>query len=111
VSPYVSPIEGYNTFSPTNYSTPISYNNKYTAYEEDYGPEYQHQPQRARNDTYIDMEDSLYGGNTSLSRYPAPPSPKSSKTEWPLRNFVGGSSNRRKSQSHSPLWDRVYESP
>jgi hypothetical protein len=67
------------------------------SYVEDYGPEYQN--------GYIDHEDGMYGGNTSLDRYPDPSPPRrSSKTEWPLRNLSLG--HRRKS---SPLWDRVYE--
>jgi hypothetical protein len=82
-------------------SNPFSYD-----YVEDYGPEYHHSGYG-----FIDVEDGLYGGNTSLSRYPEPKlgsgsrRKSSSKTEWPLRNLVG-SGSRRKS---SPLWDRIYE--
>lgn len=68
----------------------------YDTYIEDYGPEYQY--------GYVDVEDGLYGGNTSLSQYPEPRR-KNSKTDWPLRNMVG-SHHRRKS---SPLWERIYE--
>jgi hypothetical protein len=69
---------------------------QYDTYVEDYGPEYQGE--------YVDVENGLYGGHTSLSRYPESRR-KSLKTEWPLRNIVG-SGHRRKS---SPLWDRIYE--
>lgn len=84
-SPYVSPIEESSSRNP--------FSNNYS-YEEDYGPEYSH--------NHIDVEDGLYGGHTSLSRYPEPKS-SSSKTEWPLRNIT---SHRR---NKSPLWDRVYD--
>ncbi|KAI4943257.1 hypothetical protein J4E91_009455 [Alternaria rosae] len=70
------------------------------AYLEDYGPEYS-------NNGYTDQDDELYGGHRSLDRYPEP-SPsrrKSSKTEWPLRNVMGGGQKR----TRSPMWDRVYE--
>ena len=68
----------------------------YDSYVEDYGPEYQN--------GYVDVEDGLYGGNTSLSQY-SEPRRKNSKTEWPLRNMVG-SHHRRRS---SPIWERIYE--
>jgi len=68
----------------------------YDSYAEDYGPEYQN--------GYVDVDDGMYGGNTSLSQYPEPRR-KNSKTEWPLRNMVG-SNHRRRS---SPLWERIYE--
>lgn len=84
-----SPVSPVSNRAPSN---PFNYD----AYVEDYGPEYHH--------GYVDVEDGLYGGHTSLSRYPEPRR-KSSKTEWPLRNIVG-SHHRRKS---SPLWDRIYE--
>ncbi|KAF2689649.1 hypothetical protein K458DRAFT_384280 [Lentithecium fluviatile CBS 122367] len=82
----VSPISNRAPSNPFNYDS----------YVEDYGPEYQGE--------YVDVEDGLYGGHTSLSRYPESRR-KSLKTEWPLRNMVG-SGHRRKS---SPLWDRIYE--
>ncbi|KAF2263147.1 hypothetical protein CC78DRAFT_581711 [Lojkania enalia] len=84
VSPYVSPIEEQHQNNPfrSNHS-----------YVEDYGPEYHH-------NTYIDVEDGLYGGHTSLSRYPEL---QKSRTEWPLRNST------RHKRTRSPLWDRVYE--
>jgi hypothetical protein len=70
------------------------------AYLEDYGPEYS-------NNGYTDQGDELYGGHRSLDRYPdpSPPRRKSSKTEWPLRNMMGGGQKR----TRSPMWDRVYE--
>ncbi|KAI4911097.1 hypothetical protein J4E90_007354 [Alternaria incomplexa] len=70
------------------------------AYLEDYGPEYS-------NNGYTDQDDELYGGNRSFDRYPDPSSSlkKSSKTEWPLRNVMGGGQKR----TRSPMWDRVYE--
>lgn len=68
----------------------------YGSYIEDHGPEYRSK--------YIDVDDGLYGGHTSLFRYPESQR-KNSKTEWPLRNIVG-SGHRRKS---SPLWDHIYE--
>jgi hypothetical protein len=71
------------------------------SYLEDYGPEYS-------NDGYNDQDDELYGGNRTLDRYPDPNPPmrKSSKTEWPLRNVMGGGGQKR---TRSPMWDRVYE--
>lgn len=74
-----------------------SYPFNYDSYIEDYGPEYQ--------GAHVDVEDGLYGGHTSLSRYPESRR-KNSKTEWPLRNIVG-SGHRRKSSG--PMWDRIYE--
>ncbi|KAI4702249.1 hypothetical protein J4E81_002612 [Alternaria sp. BMP 2799] len=70
------------------------------AYLEDYGPEYS-------NNGYTDQDDELYGGHRSFDRYPDPSSSlkKSSKTEWPLRNVMGGGQKR----TRSPMWDRVYE--
>ena len=92
----------------TGASTPISPISNHTPknpfaggydYLEDYGPEYS-------NNSYVDLEDGLYGGHRSLDRYPSQsPTGKSSKTEWPLRNVIGSSPRRNK----SPLWDRVYE--
>ncbi|RYO34811.1 hypothetical protein AA0111_g3579 [Alternaria arborescens] len=71
------------------------------SYLEDYGPEYS-------NDGYNDQDDELYGGHRTLDRYPDPNPPmrKSSKTEWPLRNVMGGGGQKR---TRSPMWDRVYE--
>ena len=72
----------------------------YDSYIEDYGPEYQN--------GYVDVEDGLYGGNTSLhllSQYAAEPRRKNSKTEWPLRNLVGSQHQRRS----SPIWERICE--
>ncbi|KAG9185877.1 hypothetical protein G6011_07208 [Alternaria panax] len=71
------------------------------SYLEDYGPEYS-------NNGYKDQDDELYGGHRSLDRYPDPslPKRKSSKTEWPLRNVMGGGQKKR---TRSPMWDRVYE--
>ncbi|KAF1977957.1 hypothetical protein BU23DRAFT_277104 [Bimuria novae-zelandiae CBS 107.79] len=80
----VSPISNRTPSNPFNYDS----------YVEDYGSEYQN--------GYVDVDDGLYGGNTSLSRYPESRR-KNSKTEWPLRNLVG---SRRKS---SPIWERIYE--
>ncbi|KAF2470700.1 uncharacterized protein BDR25DRAFT_31938 [Lindgomyces ingoldianus] len=68
------------------------FSNDYS-YVEDYGPEF--------HNGYMDIENGLYGGNTSLSRYP---DSKPSKMEWPLRN-CGVKQQRNK----SPLWDRVYD--
>ncbi|CAG5156039.1 uncharacterized protein ALTATR162_LOCUS3955 [Alternaria atra] len=70
------------------------------SYLEDYGPEYS-------NNGYNDQDDEVYGGHRSLDRYPdpSPPRRKSSKTEWPLRNVMGGGQKR----TRSPMWDRVYE--
>lgn len=84
-----SPISPVSNRVPSN---PFNYD----AYVEDYGPEYQN--------GYVDVDDGLYGGNTSLSQYPEPRR-KNSKTEWPLRNMVGSHQRRRS----SPLWERVYE--
>ncbi|KAJ4297460.1 hypothetical protein N0V90_005351 [Kalmusia sp. IMI 367209] len=84
-----SPISPISNRAPSN---PFNYD----SYVEDYGPEY--------HNGYVDVDDGLYGGNTSLSQYPEPRR-KSSKTEWPLRNIVG-SHQRRKS---SPIWERIYE--
>lgn len=72
----------------------------YDSYIEDYGPEYQN--------GYVDVEDGLYGGNTSLqllSHYAIEPRRKNSKTEWPLKNLIG-SHHRRRS---SPIWERIHE--
>jgi hypothetical protein len=73
------------------------------SYLEDYGPEYS-------NNGYVDQEqdDEVHGGHRSLDRYPDPSPPRrtSSKTEWPLRNVIGGGGQKR---TRSPMWDRVYE--
>lgn len=82
-SPCVSPVEERRSNNP--------FSNQHN-YSEDYGPEFHH--------GYIDIENGLYGGHTSLSRYPEP---KRSKTEWPLRNVT------RHKRTKSPLWDRIYE--
>ncbi|KAF2749023.1 hypothetical protein M011DRAFT_322111 [Sporormia fimetaria CBS 119925] len=117
---YVSPIEAYATqhaFDNTNYN-----------YEEDYGPEYRpahaqtrytapsptnvNAPVSHNNDHYVDMEDGLYGGNTSLSRYPETRRGSwgsGSKTEWPLRNFSIGRAGQGHRRTKSPLWERIYE--
>jgi hypothetical protein len=71
------------------------------AYLEDYGPEYS-------NSGYNnDQDDETYGGHRSLDRYPdpSPPRRRSSKTDWPLMNVMGGGQKR----TRSPMWDRVYE--
>lgn len=68
----------------------------YDLYVEDYGPEFQY--------GYVDVDDGLYGGNTSLSQYPEPQR-KNSKTEWPLRNIVVSHQKRRS----SPIWKRLSE--
>ncbi|PSN61142.1 hypothetical protein BS50DRAFT_578546 [Corynespora cassiicola Philippines] len=81
--------------SPASDATPENPFRNECSYVEDYGPEYQ--------GGYVDVDDGLYGGHTSLARYPAPR--QGSRTEWPLRNTVGKSHRRNK----SPLWDRVYE--
>jgi hypothetical protein len=94
-SPYVSPIE--ESFSRNPFSNNYSY-------EEDYGPADQYSQQhqrRASNDSYIDIDDGLYG-HRSLSRYPDP-RPQKSKPDWPLKSFPGHRRNK------SPLWDRVYD--
>jgi hypothetical protein len=78
--------------SPVSPSNPFHYD----SYVEDYGPEFQY--------GYVDVDDGLYGGNTSLSQYPEPRR-KNSKTEWPLRNIVGSHQRRRS----SPIWERIYE--
>ncbi|KAF2190571.1 hypothetical protein K469DRAFT_721471 [Zopfia rhizophila CBS 207.26] len=77
LSPAISPVEERNAKNP--------FSNDYS-YIEDYGPEY--------HNGYIEIENGLYGGNQSLSRYLEP---KCSKTEWPLKN---GGENR---QNKSPL--------
>jgi hypothetical protein len=116
VSPYVSPPEEYHPIPTNSSSNPRTTH----TYEEDYGPEYydaHHSPSCNNNDRgsnnnmdndYLDTYNTLYGGNNSLSRYPEPRknSPKSLRTEWPLRNFTN-SHHRRKS---SPLWERRDES-
>ncbi|KAL1605454.1 hypothetical protein SLS60_005004 [Paraconiothyrium brasiliense] len=84
-----SPISPVSNRAPSN---PFHYD----SYVEDYGPEYQY--------GYVDVDDGLYGGNTSLSQYPDPRR-KNSKTEWPLRNIVGGQQRRRS----SPIWEKIYE--
>ncbi|KAF9738284.1 hypothetical protein PMIN06_001818 [Paraphaeosphaeria minitans] len=68
----------------------------YDSYVEDYGPAFQY--------GYVDVDDGLYGGNTSLSQYPEPRR-KNSKTEWPLRNIVGSHQRRRSSL----MWERLSE--
>jgi hypothetical protein len=88
--------EAASPVSPLSARAP-SYPFNYDSYVEDYGPEYANM--------HVDVENGLYGGHTSLSRYPESRR-KSSKTEWPLRNMIG-SGHRRKSSS--PVWDRVYE--
>ena len=87
----VSPIEERNPKSANPFSNDYSY-------VEDYGAEYHH--------GYDEVENGLYGGNTSFSRYPEPSkaSSKNSKTEWPLRN-----TGARHARTKSPLWDRVYD--
>ncbi|KAJ4356079.1 uncharacterized protein N0V89_004106 [Didymosphaeria variabile] len=85
ISP-ISPVSNRATSNPFHYDS----------YVEDYGPEYQY--------GYVDVDDGLYGGNTSLSQYPEPRR-KNSKTEWPLRNIVGGQQRRRS----SPIWEKIYE--
>ncbi|KAF2732034.1 hypothetical protein EJ04DRAFT_566324 [Polyplosphaeria fusca] len=84
-SPYASPTEEHDARNP--------FSNNYS-YVEDYGPEF--------NGGYVDVDDGLYGGHTSLSRYPEP---KAARSDWPLR----GSNNGRHKRNKSPLWDRVYE--
>jgi hypothetical protein len=126
-SGYVSPLSDQD-YIPNNYNA-VSPS---TVYEEDYGPEFSHShsnsgtyllpnpafsqppkesPSSQDRDGYIDLEDGLYGGNTSLSRYPEPSAKRrgsGSKTEWPLRNFSVGGGNGHK-RNRSPMWDRVYE--
>jgi hypothetical protein len=84
--------EATSPISPVSPSNPFHYD----SYVEDYGPEFQY--------GYVDVDDGLYGGNTSLSQYPEPRR-KNSKTEWPLRNMVGSNQRRRS----SPIWERIYE--
>ncbi|KAK7179266.1 hypothetical protein PSPO01_14708 [Paraphaeosphaeria sporulosa] len=84
-----SPISPISDRAPSN---PFHYD----SYVEDYGPEFQY--------GYVDVDDGLYGGNTSLSHYPEPRR-KNSKTEWPLRNIVGSHQRRRS----SPIWERLSE--
>lgn len=94
-SPYVSPIEDHSFCNP--------FSNNYS-YEEDYGPGDQYSEQHQRrtsNDSYIDIDDGLYG-HRSLSRYPDP-RPQKTKSDWPLKNLPGHKRNK------SPLWDRVYD--
>lgn len=97
-------------------------NNGGYAYLEDYGPEYSHDGYN----NYSDGDDGAYGGHVSLDRYGDPTSPRSGagnsngrfgesanvgasgKTEWPLRNIMGGGSASKK-RTRSPMWDRVYE--
>ncbi|KAF2107268.1 hypothetical protein BDV96DRAFT_653861 [Lophiotrema nucula] len=80
----VSPAEKHSSRNP--------FSNNYS-YVEDYGPEY--------HGGYVDaVENGMFGGHTSLSRYPEP---KNSKTEWPLRNSL------RHKRTRSPMWDRVYD--
>jgi hypothetical protein len=91
---------GYHT-GPTSPVSPVSqlapvnpFSNDY-AYTEDYGPEYQ--------SGYDDREYVAYPGH-GVHRYSGDAFPrKSSKTEWPLRDYNRGS------RSKSPMWDRVYE--
>ncbi|KAA8618434.1 hypothetical protein PtrSN002B_006786 [Pyrenophora tritici-repentis] len=85
---------------------------KSSSSNEDYGPEYSHDGYN----NYSDGDDGAYGGHVSLDRYGDPGSPremgsssKSGKTEWPLRNMMGGGSGREKARVRSPVWDRVYE--
>ncbi|KAF2446981.1 hypothetical protein P171DRAFT_519312 [Karstenula rhodostoma CBS 690.94] len=84
-----SPISPISNRAPSN---PFHYD----SYVEDYGPEFQY--------GYVDVDDGLYGGNTSLSQYPEARR-KNSKTEWPLRNMVGSNQRRRS----SPIWERLSE--
>jgi len=106
---------------PPTTTNPFTNNGGY-AYLEDYGPEYSHDGYN----NYSDGDDGAYGGHVSLDRYEDPTSPRggagnsnrwdrgstsagaSGKTEWPLRNIMGGGSASKK-RTRSPMWDRVYE--
>ncbi|KAF9698441.1 hypothetical protein EKO04_003390 [Ascochyta lentis] len=74
------------------------------AYVEDYGPEYQH--------GYANANDGLFGGHRSLEAYPPPPEKserRSSKTDWPLKDWPLKSLGSRRNRERSPQWDRIYE--
>jgi len=120
--PFHEPQAPHNQMPPPTTSTTTNpfTNTAGYAYLEDYGPEYSHDGYN----NYSDGDDGAYGGHVSLDRYADQSSPRattmgnnsksgnvSGKTEWPLRNMMGGGSGKGKgkARTRSPMWDRVYE--